>query len=105
MTIERPMFPPRADNVVFIGFPSKPGRTNSASSEPQEEAPEKVYWRSRERIKDDIEKHMAARETYGKAVAWEAGPNPKTCRRHRSKKPANALPRHLRKCSIVGERW
>jgi hypothetical protein len=45
------------DNIVtFPGFSFKRGRTNPLSSEPQEEAPEKVYWRSREHIKDDIEK-------------------------------------------------
>jgi hypothetical protein len=61
------------DNIVtFPGLSPKRGRTNPVSSEPQEEEPKKVHWRTRERIQEDIEMHMAARVAYGKAVAWEA---------------------------------
>ena len=56
----------------FPGFSPKHGRATPASSEPQEEAFNKLDWRSRERIQEDIELHIAARVAYGKAVAWEA---------------------------------
>jgi hypothetical protein len=63
-----------SDNIVtFPGFSPKRGRSNTVSSEPQEEGPGgKLDWRSRERIQEDIELHIAARVAYGKAVAWEA---------------------------------
>jgi hypothetical protein len=61
------------DNIVtFPGLSAKRGRANPVSSEPQEDAPKKVHWRSREHIREDIEMHYAARDAYGKAVAWEA---------------------------------
>jgi hypothetical protein len=41
-----------------------------AASEPQDEAP-KLDWRNRENIKADIDRHVAARRAYAKAVAWE----------------------------------
>ena len=54
------------------GPSSKRGRPDTVSTEPPEEAPAKVYWRTRECVQADIERHMAARAAYGKAVAWEA---------------------------------
>jgi hypothetical protein len=75
MTIERPMFPPRGDSNVIVKFPGSRQHegTNLAASEPQEEAPSKKRdWRTRERIREDIDLHVAARAAYGKAVAWEA---------------------------------
>jgi hypothetical protein len=60
------------DIINFSGFLPKRGRTNPASSEPQEDAANsRADWRSRERIREDIDLHIAAREVYGKAVAWE----------------------------------
>jgi hypothetical protein len=58
--------------IEFPGLSPKRGRTNPVTSEPQEEASQKVHWRTRDHIREDIEMHMAAREAYGKAVAWEA---------------------------------
>ena len=62
-----------SDNIVtFPGFSPKRGRTNTAPSEPQEDAANsRADWRSRERIREDIDLHIAAREAYGKAGAWE----------------------------------
>jgi hypothetical protein len=61
-----------SDNIfTFPGlFPNR-GRANPVFSEPQEEVPKKVHWRTCEHIREDIEMHIAAREAYGKAVAWE----------------------------------
>jgi hypothetical protein len=58
--------------VTFPGLSPKRGRTNAVVSEPQEDAPNTVHWRTRELIREDIEMHMAARVAYGQAVAWEA---------------------------------
>jgi hypothetical protein len=58
--------------VTFPGQTSKRGRANPLSSEPQEEAPKKVHWRTREDVEKDIDLHVAARRAHGKAVAWEA---------------------------------
>jgi hypothetical protein len=58
--------------VTFPGQTSKRGRANPVSSEPQEESPKKVHWRTREDVEKDIDLHAAARRAHGKAVAWEA---------------------------------
>jgi hypothetical protein len=59
--------------VEFPGFSSKRGKATTSIREPEEEeTPRKVHWRTREHIRDDIAKHMEARDAYGKAVAWEA---------------------------------
>jgi hypothetical protein len=62
------------DNIITFPEPAGlfPKRTIPVSSEPQEETPSKVHWRTREHIRDDIAVHEAARVAYAKAVAWEA---------------------------------
>jgi hypothetical protein len=57
--------------VTFPGLSPKHGRASTVSSE-KEEASRRADWRSRERIQEDIDMHIAARVAYGKAVAWEA---------------------------------
>jgi hypothetical protein len=58
------------DNIV--SFPGQRGRAKSEFSDPQEQASNKLHWRSRENVQKDIEKHIAAREAFAKAMAWEA---------------------------------
>jgi hypothetical protein len=55
------------DNI--ISFPETIGRPRLQEDEG---APPKVYWRSRKHVGADIDQHIAARDAYGKAVAWEA---------------------------------
>jgi len=69
-----------SDNIVtFPGFSPKRGRSNTVSSEPQEEAsgpaPGEILYgpsRARSAVQADIDAHIRARKAYGKAVAWEA---------------------------------
>jgi hypothetical protein len=58
--------------------PTIVGGTDDSAIRPQRQAEQEsptrtdFDWRSRERIQQDIEMHVAARVAYGKAVAWEA---------------------------------
>jgi hypothetical protein len=58
-----------SDVIQFLGISPKRGR---ASAKPQKDEPEQADWRSRASVKQDIEEHIAAREAFAKAVAWEA---------------------------------
>jgi DNA-binding winged helix-turn-helix (wHTH) protein len=66
---------PMSDNIVtFPSLSPKRQRSNPISSEPREDedpANSRADWRSRERIREDIDLHIAARDAYGKAVACE----------------------------------
>jgi hypothetical protein len=43
-----------SDNIfTFPGLSPKRGRANPVSSEPQEEVPKKVHWRTCEHIRED----------------------------------------------------
>jgi hypothetical protein len=64
-----------SDNVITFpnaGALPKGERTIPIASEPDDESPKKVDWRSRENVLKDIRAHEAARDTYAKAVAWLA---------------------------------
>jgi hypothetical protein len=52
------------DNIITFPEPASlfpKRRVIPVSSEPQEEAPSTVHWRTREHIRDDIAEHEAAR--------------------------------------------
>jgi len=78
MTIERPMFPPvdrrGAPGMNVVNFPGRPSaaKQDDETNSPAAAEPERMHWRTRELVQSDMEKHVAARAAYAKAIAWES---------------------------------
>lgn len=51
-----------------LEFPGATGTAAPRANQP----PATLDWRSRDRVQEDIDRHIAARDAYGRAVAWEA---------------------------------
>jgi hypothetical protein len=91
-----------SDVIQFPGISPKRGRASPVSNKPQEDEPEQADWRSRASVKQDIEQHIAAREAFAKAVAWEAVAGSQNLPPAQIEE-ARGLRRRFRLCNIAGK--